>query len=295
MPQPSGKRNGRKFATKLDGCDAVGVEQHLVARPRRPRGTTRPRRASRARRAARARALAREQRGGDRLRRVQRGHLVGRGLVQEQRLARLGVGLVRGEAAVRLDHGVVGALVARTGRSGRSPTATRRRRGRSRRARRRSRGRAGPSRRAGSSGRPRRRRAASCSTMSRPSRLVHVDRDRALPAVAHRAQRAHPVDRHADAAADVADARPLDLDHRRALVGEQRDRVRPGERDRQVEDLDAGERERVASCGELRVACAAGRRDRCTRGRSRARSRTRDRASARVAASHASMSRSSAA
>ena len=47
-----------------------------------------------------------------------------------------------------------------------------------------------------------------------------------LPAVADEVQRAHPVHRDADPAGDVADARPLDLDHLGALVGEQRGRVR---------------------------------------------------------------------
>ena len=97
-------------------------------------------------------ALAGEQRGGDRLRRVQRRHLVGRGLAQEHRDAVVGIGLVGGEAAVRLDHGVVRAAIAV--RADRAEPGERHVDdvGVDRRARRRSRARACPSRRAGSSG-----------------------------------------------------------------------------------------------------------------------------------------------
>ena len=46
----------------------------------------------------------------------------------------------------------------------------------------------------------------------------------------------------ADPARDVADAGAFDLHHVGALVGEQRGRVRAGERDREVEDADALQR-----------------------------------------------------
>src|SRR5205814_55209 len=52
---------------------------------------------------------------------------------------------------------------------------------------------------------------------------------------------------HADVAADVAETRALDLDHLGALIGEQRDRVGPGERDREIDDLDARERQSLWS------------------------------------------------
>ena len=129
--------------------------------------------------------------------------------------------------------------------------------------------------------------------MSTPAGLLQVDRDRTLAAVAHEVQRAHPVDPHADPACDVADARPLDLDHLGALVGEQRGRVRTGERDRAVEDADAVVGAR--SLRELRVQCAAARAGRCTRGPT-GRHREVGHAHGRARrACHASMSASSAA
>ena len=68
---------------------------------------------------------------------------------------------------------------------------------------------------------------------------VHVDGDAALATIAHLVERAHAVDRHADVATDVAEARTLDLHDVGTLIGQERDRVRTGERDREVDDPDA--------------------------------------------------------
>ncbi len=88
----------------------IGILEHLVAGRVGPE--ERDDRVEHAELHVRAftRAFPGEQRGGDRLRRVQRGHLVGCGLVEEVRFAGLRVGLVRGEAPVGLDHGVVRTL-----------------------------------------------------------------------------------------------------------------------------------------------------------------------------------------
>ena len=77
-----------------------------------------------------ARAFAREERGGDRLRGVQRGDLVGRGLVEEARLAGR-----RRRPGSRRSRRTPGSPCRtrpcpRTGRPARSPRATRRRRAR---------------------------------------------------------------------------------------------------------------------------------------------------------------------
>ncbi len=118
MPQPSRKWNGRKFDTKLDGCErSASCSTSLPAASAHKNDTTASSIVS-CTCAPCARAFAGEQRGGDRLGGIQRGDLVGDGLVEEVRLARLCVGLVRGEAAVGLDHRVVRALArVRTGRA----------------------------------------------------------------------------------------------------------------------------------------------------------------------------------
>jgi hypothetical protein len=61
--------------------------------------------------------------------------------------------------------------------------------------------------------------------------------DRTLAAVAHRVERTGAVHGDTDIAADVAESRPFHLDDLGALVGEQRHRVRTGERDREVDHL----------------------------------------------------------
>src|SRR5579864_8692453 len=68
-----------------------------------------------------------------------------------------------------------------------------------------------------------------------------VHRDRALAPVARLVQRAQPVDRYPDPAPDVPETGALDLHDVGALISEERDRVRAGQRDRQVEDADARE------------------------------------------------------
>ena len=154
----------------------------------------------------------------------------------------VGIGLVGGEPAVGLDHGVVGAAVAvRT--LGAEPGERRVD----------DVGVDGPDvvvaeaepvhhARAGSSGSPRRTSAASRSTISTPSGCCRSSAIERFPRLHTRKKRAHAVDRDADPARDVADAGPFDLHHLGALVGEERGRVRTGERDREVEDADALQR-----------------------------------------------------
>src|SRR5262249_6079655 len=83
-------------------------------------------------------------------------------------------------------------------------------------------------------------------------RRVEVHRDATLAPVADLVQRADAVDLHTDPAADVADPRSLDLHHVRALVGEDGGRVRPRRRDRQVEHPDARQRPTVAHANSFR-------------------------------------------
>ena len=94
--------------------------------------------------------------------------------------------------------------------------------------------------------------------------LAEVDDDRSLAPIAHQVQRAHPVDRDADPAGDVADAGPLDLDDLRALIGQQGGGIRTGQGDRQIEDADAahGSRHSTNSFwvrGRPRARCRPGR------------------------------------
>ena len=219
----------------------VGLEQHLVRRGVGPQERDDGVHHRKLDVLAALAALPCVQRGADRLRRVQRRHLVGGGLPQEHRDAVVGIGLVRGEAAVRLDHGVVGAAIAV--RAGRAEPGERHVHD------------VGVDRAHVVVAEPELVHHARPEVLDQhvgvgrepahdveARRRLQIDRDRALPAVAHEIQRAHPVDADADPPRDVTDARPFDLDHRRALVGHQRGRVRPGERDRQVEDAHAVER-----------------------------------------------------
>ena len=83
MPQPSAKRIGRKPATKLECCVPSDVEQHLVAGRVGPEERHDRVEHRQLEVLAAAPPLPGEQRGGDGLAGVQRGHLVGRGLAQE--------------------------------------------------------------------------------------------------------------------------------------------------------------------------------------------------------------------
>ena len=130
----------------------VGLEQHLVAGGVGPQERHHRVHHRQLEVLATVAVRPREQRRGDRLRRVERGDLVGRGLAQEHRHAAVGrVGLVDREPAVGLDHGVVRAAVAVRALG---PEPGERRVddvGVQRAAPRRSRARASPSRRVGSS------------------------------------------------------------------------------------------------------------------------------------------------
>ena len=175
------------------------------------------------------------ERGGDGLRCVQRRHLVGRGLAEEDGYAIIGVRLVRGETAVRLDDGVVCAAVAvRT-----LGTESRQRDVHD----------VGVDRRDVLVAEPDLVHHARAIVLQEHIGLrgeaadnvdavrgVEIHRDRALSSIAHEVQRAHAVDGDADPPTDVADPGAFDLDHVGALIGEQRRGVRAGQGDRQVDD-----------------------------------------------------------
>ncbi len=238
IPQPVAERHRLEPSDDPRIPGAVAVEEHLVAGRVHPQERDRRVGHGEVDVLASVAALPGEQRCGDRLRGEERGDLVSDGLAEEHRSGALGVGLVHRDARVGLDGGVVGAAIG-VGPDGpvsgdrdvdevlvdlpkgvvAEPEPVHD---------------TGPEvldHHVGLGREP----AGDLDSL----RVGEVEGDRALAAVAGHEQGAHLVDGDAEPAGDVADAGPLDLHHRRALVGQQGDGVRPAHRHGEVEDLDA--------------------------------------------------------